>query len=112
MFFAKVKLSTDILQGSLVSRCLILDLYNNLSVLCVFSFWHVTTIHLVPQEKSSMTEASNLVWLTSSSNHAVNGGSVFSGESPSGTLKTPGPSKGGVDWNPIPPIQDSSLPLQ
>ena len=52
--------------------------------------------------KSSMTEASDLVWLTSSSNHAINGGSVFWGESPSGTLKTPAPSKGGVDWNPIP----------
>ena len=50
-----------------------------------------------------MSEASDLVWLTSSSNHAINGGSVFWGESPSGTLKTPAPSKGGVDWNPIPP---------
>ena len=71
---------------------------------------------MVRQEKSSMIEASDLVWLTSSSNHAVNGGSVFWGESPSGTLKTPAPSKEGVDWNPIPPapqpIQDSSLSLQ
>ena len=50
-----------------------------------------------------MIEASDLVWLTSSSNHAINGGSVFWGESPSGTLKTPAPSKEGVDCNPIPP---------
>ena len=35
-----------------------------------------------------MIEASDLVWLTSSANHAINGGSVFWGESPSGTLKT------------------------
>ena len=50
-----------------------------------------------------MIEAGDLVWLTSSSNHAINGGSVFWEESPSGTLKTPALSKGGVDWNPIPP---------
>ena len=50
-----------------------------------------------------MIEASDLVWLTSSSNHAINGGSVFWGESPSGTLKTPAPSKGGVNWKHPPP---------
>ena len=53
--------------------------------------------------KSSMIEASDLVWLTSSSNHTINGDSVFWGESPSGTLKTRSPSKGGVDWNTNPP---------
>ena len=43
-----------------------------------------------------MIEASDLVWLTSSSNHAINGGSMFWGESPSGTLtlKLPGPYAG------------------
>ena len=54
--------------------------------------------------KSSMIDASYLVWLFSSSNHAINRGSMFWGESPSGTLKTPAPSKGCVDWNPIPAV--------
>ena len=47
-----------------------------------------------------MIEASDLVWLTSSSNHAKNGGSMFWGESPSGMLKIPAPSKGGVQPKP------------
>ena len=50
-----------------------------------------------------MIEASDLVCLTSSSSHAINGGSVFWGEPTSGTSKTPAPAKGGVDWHPIPP---------
>ena len=57
-----------------------------------------------------MIEASDLVWLTSSSNHAINGGSVFWGESPSGTLKTPAPSKEGADWNPIPQYRTVRCP--
>ena len=41
--------------------------------------------------KLSMIETSDLVMLTSSSNHAINVGSMFWGETPSGTLKTPAP---------------------
>ena len=56
-----------------------------------------------PHVKSSMIEASDLVWLTSSLNHAINGGSVFWESHPQVRLLTPAPLRG-PNWNIIRPI--------
>ena len=61
----------------------------------------------MPLALSSMIESMDLVWQTSSSTHAINGNESH----PQARLKTPTPSVGGADWNPVLPyIRQFAVP--